>query len=178
MSSLFQLRRRRAVLVGIALAGLLATGLLVFHFIVEGCSPGFDVVVRNDGSVLIQDAHLWFRSGLVGIPPIAPGHKVSVRVKPTSEGDLELEFSRGIGDYRHGDIVCLDYDERGTVALAIDDQGTIHCQYHKVPSWPSLWARGVDGSLAIATSQSATPIVAPWSTEPPPRSGLLPQTKR
>jgi len=115
------------------------------------------VVIKNDSSVPIQDAHLWLKNGTEDVPPILPGYDVSVTIYPSGESNLEFEFRRGKDDWRHA--VFHDYAASGTFALTIRGEGTC---------WYQLPVSGGEVPFAVLTRRSTTPLVTPKSEMHPP----------
>jgi hypothetical protein len=129
------------------------TGYFDRHHYESDPDPSIDVVIKNDSSIPIQDAHLWLKDSMQDVPVILPGHSASLTIYPPGESNLELEFSRGKNDWRH--CLFFGYAESATFPIRIDDEGTCIETGHKLPS-------------AILTRPWAIPIVSPGSTSRPP----------
>ncbi len=119
--------------VGVAIAAgvlLVGVGLAWYHF-----RPGVRVTVENAGTepMCAVVLHVTGRSYRVG--DIAPGGCTETIVVPTSESDLQIEFTDGLGNERRVPIDCyIEPSYRGEIRARIND-GRLEMTEEQIQSW-------------------------------------------
>jgi hypothetical protein len=100
--------------------------LLMLGGFVAWWTPGIDVGAANKGDVPIRDVNLRFGRGVKHIPLILPGQSVCVNIQPEGKSGLELEFTQGANDHRHGAVdVYIEQNYAGTILLRVGGDGAV-----------------------------------------------------
>jgi hypothetical protein len=116
-----------AIAAGVVLAG---GGLAWYHF-----RPGVRVTVENAGTEPMRAVvlHVTGRSYTIG--DIAPGGCIRTTVVPTSESDLQIEFTDGRGNRRRVLVECyIEPSDRGEIRARIKD-GRLEMKAEQIQFW-------------------------------------------
>jgi hypothetical protein len=105
-----------AIAAGLVLVG---GGLAWYHF-----RPGVRVTVENAGTEPMRAVALHVTGRSYPVGDIAPGGCTETIVVPTSESDLQIEFTDGLGNERRVQIDCyIEPSDRGEIRARIKDGG-------------------------------------------------------
>jgi hypothetical protein len=109
---------------------LVGGGLAWYHF-----RPGVRVTVENAGTEPMRAVvlHVTGRSYTIG--DIAPGGCTETILVPTSESDLQIEFTDGRGNERRVPIECyIEPSNRGEIRARIND-GRLEMTEQRIQPW-------------------------------------------
>jgi hypothetical protein len=119
--------------VGVAIAAgivLVGGGLAWYHF-----RPGVRVTVENAGTEPMRAVVLHVTGRSYPIGGIAPGGCMRTIVVPTSESDLQIEFTDGRGNGRRVPVECyIEPSYRGEIRARIKD-GRLEMTAEQIQSW-------------------------------------------
>ncbi|HEV3299623.1 MAG TPA: hypothetical protein VG055_08270 [Planctomycetaceae bacterium] len=119
--------------VGVAIAAgvvLVGGGLAWYHF-----RPGVRVTVENAGTRPMRAVVLHVAGKSYPIGAIAPGGCTGTIVVPTSESDLQIEFTDGRGNRRRVPVDCyIEPSYRGEIRARIND-GRLEMTADQIQSW-------------------------------------------
>ena len=103
--------------------------LLVFSLVLAGCSAGssgIEVIVRNDGTAVVNDLTLAFSGGEKSVSSLPAGQKASFRINPKGESHLGLAFTDSGGQRKSTNIdVYFETGYQGVVDVRIDQSGRV-----------------------------------------------------
>ncbi|WP_164103727.1 hypothetical protein [Candidatus Laterigemmans baculatus] len=119
MSEPKQRKPWKLALVFVLVAGLV--GLAVFQF-----RSGVRITVENAGTSPLKSVVLHVTGASYALGDIAVGKSATMRVRPTGESHLEIEFTRSDGETRRLNADCyFEPGYRGSMRVEIKD-GQIH----------------------------------------------------
>ena len=123
--------RRRLFL---AISSLLVAAFLIAILIIQ-FRPGIHVTIENTGITPLKSVVVHVTGASYELGDIAPGDSQKIRVRPTSESHLEIEFTDNDGQVKRLDAVgYFESGYRGTIGVSIKD-GTIDENEHDIRLW-------------------------------------------
>ena len=116
--------------VSVAIVLVVAAALLLYQL-----RPGIQVTIQNTGATSMRSVVLHATGVSRELGDILPGASATARVNPTSESNLEVEFTDSDGKVQRLDAGgFFESGYRGTVHVSIKD-GTIEKNEQDIKLW-------------------------------------------